>query len=737
MTRRWAGLIAALAVMLCLVPPPLPSAAAAPRRQVTVDQKGGLVNQVVRVSWRGFKPSSSNTLLDTTYYVVRVYQCRGSRPASVAECYGSSTYRYPGKANNIVIPDGPSNAVTTVTQANGTGQAEVEVRTKRESSTLGCDSTRACSLVVVPNDGDPAQPDLDYSTGTQAQIDQPWAWAKRVVIPLNFSRAGETCRLKQADAAAAGSPGARRLMEQWQPALCQGSKPTDIDYSALGEPEARSAFGGKRLDLGLTTLPDTNTPTRPYTYAPIGISGIAIAYRIDDFETGRPITDLKLTPRLVAKLITQSYGMTGLCSEGVKDCNRAVSGNPLDLFADPEFQRINSAHEWSPMGWPTVVSGENDLAYELTRWLAADGETRAFMTGGRAPGGMHVNRHFKGVRYPVTNFSGRDPYPKFAHGYIPVLGLGEVARFLVTNRDNSENYEKDDHGNYPKTPPYSVGKRGLIAIVGTADAAALRFPVAKIRNAAGRYAGPTERAMRAATDGTRAGKDKITRLVDFGRRAPAAYPLTMIHYAQAPTGGLDKAKAEKIARFLDHASGTGQRRGLSPGLLPPGYVPLPDSMRAQTRQAAGEVRAQKGKLPGQGGDHPTTPKPTDQPKVPKAGPSPSITLPVVAGPAPMGGRLSSGVSPMVRWLLPTLLGGGLGAALLGSVLWGTGSAHSLRPTLRQPPRPPRLRPPGPPPGPSAEVLSDVPGISPPGRPPGSRSGRASRGRHLRRGRRRA
>ncbi len=649
---------------------PKPSVTWSPdaKRKVTVDQTTQLVNQVVKVSWSGFTPSSDTFLTDSTLHVVRVYQCRGKAPASVADCYGSGGYDYPGKAKGAsVLPDGPTNAVTTITQKNGRGTAEIEVRTIRESASLGCQGEEDCSLVIVPNDGDPARPELVGQLGNTSNLDSEWAWAGRVVVPISFAASSSTCELADADVRASGSAQARRLIEQWQPGLCRAKEEVDLDFTSLGEPQARAAFSSKSIDMAVTSRPDTNAPGRPFTYAPVGISGIAIAYRIDDADTGKPITDLKLTPRLVAKLITESYGMSATCTDGVEDCNKAVKGNPQEIFQDPEFLKLNGEeHSWPSSGWPLVVSGENDLAYELTRWLKSDADTRAFLAGARAPGGMKVNRNFKGISYPANSFEARDPDKRFIHGYIPLLGLGEVARFLVTNRDNSENYVKDAKGNYVKTAPYPVGGRGLIAIVSTSDSEALRFPVARIRNAAGAYVAPTDGSMQAALRHLKSSGGGVTQEVDHTAKDARTYPLTMVHYAMAPTNGLEKGTAQKIARLLDHAAGAGQKAGTGPGTRPVGYIPLTSAMRAQTRKAAAEVLAQKGTLPEPPADAPPSVQtPASQP--------PAVSLPLITeNAAPMGGRLSADAGALIGWLLPVLLGVGVASALIGPVLYGTG-----------------------------------------------------------------
>jgi hypothetical protein len=62
--------------------------------------------------------------------------------------------------------------------------------------------------------------------------------------------------------------------------------------------------------------PDQAPPDQPLVYAPVGLSGLAIAFNIEhqpdpggpeDVKLdGQLFTSMKLTPRLVAKLLTQS-----------------------------------------------------------------------------------------------------------------------------------------------------------------------------------------------------------------------------------------------------------------------------------------------------------------------------------------------------------------------------------------------------------------------------------------------
>ena len=63
----------------------------------------------------------------------------------------------------------------------------------------------------------------------------------------------------------------------------------------------------------------------------MSVTGLVVAFQIDDAD-GKPVTDLKLNARLVAKLVTASYRSGG---------NPAVINNPVNIFRDPEFQALN------------------------------------------------------------------------------------------------------------------------------------------------------------------------------------------------------------------------------------------------------------------------------------------------------------------------------------------------------------------------------------------------------------
>lgn len=592
---------------------------------VTVNQTSNLVNQMVHVSWTGFTPSSTS-LYDAaaTDYPVMVAECRGTNPSSLTQCYGANN----GGVQGASGPDGPMNTAYSTTATNGTGQLDVQVLTSLENQFLGCDQNHPCSLVVVPAQGGNvfvtppqcADHSVDIGGSAIGQLAFSTAhgqcsWLTRIVIPLKFAPTPAACPLKNAQFSMAGSPMMARAMAQWLAGLCAGSHGLAIGYnSTVPEPLAISEAAGGLADVALTTRPASadgisTSGRHQFVYAPVAVSAVSIAYWIDNPGTGKPVTSLKLDQRLVDKLLTQSYDFqnegTGCTAppppRGI-GCDKGVaSSNPITLFADPEFKKLNPAVQpvtgfGSAFQVPTVQSGHSDMTWTVTRWIAASADASKFQQGTPDPWGMRVNGYYKGLKYPLDSFTAMDPYPVIAHKYSPVFPLSLADSYQAENWDPGTSWEKDQDGNFPKDPIQIPGERALIAILDQASAAAFRFPVAAIPNAAGRYAQPTNAGMAAALASmTPAGSGTLQMNLHGGNAA--AYPLTMVIYAMVPTSGVSQAKAAAIARFLDFAAGPGQTPGVRPGQLPAGYLPLPANLRAQTRKAAVEVANQTGNQP--------------------------------------------------------------------------------------------------------------------------------------------
>jgi hypothetical protein len=313
------------------------------------------------------------------------------------------------------------------------------------------------------------------------------------------------------------------------------------------------------------------------------------------------------------------------------------------------------------------------MTWEVTRWIANNHPAQNFMAGHFDRYGMHVNTDYLGLKYPLDSFTGQDSYPVISHKYSPVFPLSLVASYQVQNWEPGTFWEKDQFGNFPRDPIEIPGERALFAILDYGDAAAFRFPVARILNHSGHYVAPSNRSMTAALQAMREiGKNHITQHVDYDKAAKGAYPLTMVIYAMVPTSGVKPAKATAIAHFLDFVAGPGQTPGLQPGHLPPGYLPLPAKLRAQTVKAAQLVLNQKGNS--------LHPKPTASPSGPvSSSPAPRPARPKL-GAGVVTVRQAAQTAGPIRYALPILLIVS-GAATLGgasSLMFGSAAAISER-----------------------------------------------------------
>jgi hypothetical protein len=672
---------------------------------VTVSQTKDLVNEMVHVSWTGFTPSSA-VLYDqtSTDYPVMVAECNTLHPLRMKQCYGAEN----GGVQGAFGPFGPMNTAYATTAPKGTGQLDIQILTLAENQFLGCGLRHRCSLVIVPAQGgdtlsspphcddhsiDAGGTDLgQFAFSTQTGS---CSWKQRIVVPLSFAPAPTNCPLKKAAFSAIGSPMLLRAMNQWRAGLCASSNPMAVTFNAaITEPEAIADLPSGLGDIALTTRPGPTklVSNKTYTYAPIAISSVAIAYWVDNPVTGQPVRNLKLDPRLVAKLVTQSYNFENEgCGVGKPPkkigCDGAVDGNPFSLFADPEFKHLNPK-VLAPIGIgaafqvPTVQSGHSDMTFEITRWMSANKNSAGFVAGQFDPWGMHVNTNYLGLKYPLDSFTGQDSYPVIAHKYSPVFPLSLVASYQAQNWEPGTDWEKDQFGNFPRDPIQVPGERALFAILDNGDAAAFRFPVAKILNHSGHYVAPSAASMTAAIPSLITSKaNHITQRVDYKIQKAGAYPLTMVVYALVPTSGVKPTKAAAIARFLNYVVGPGQRPGVLPGELAPGYLPLPARLRAQTVKAATLVLNQKGNS--------LNPKPSTSPS---PSPGSSVATSPSSPSATSTTRLGQGVETvaqkgqtagLIRYVLPVLLIAGGVATLGGASSLMLGNAATIEERIRR------------------------------------------------------
>ncbi|MGA5702445.1 hypothetical protein [Peterkaempfera bronchialis] len=559
-----------------------------------------------------------------------------------------------GTQNNPLFSYNTTNEIDFGhTGADGTGREFFEVQTRNEAPQLGCgtpvrhpDGTvtgRPCWLVIVPQghldlDGQP------YADRTQVNAGSPVSstnWRNRIAVRLDFNPVGAACALGAKERDTTGSELVSDAMSSWQSKLCDTG--TVYGYTTLGDADARSRLAEKGDSLVFTsralgTATGTSPPPDKVAYAPVALTGLVIGFTIERQPrsdappavrgtAGTRVDSLDLTPRLVAKLLTESYGnspwgaVRSTTSGGTSGRVAAkgyawAAGNPPGLLSDPEFIRYNPefAHltvAENPSTDTDLVTalGHTDAARQLWRWLFADRQTRQFLKGQPDEWGMRVNPYFSvdpDLNPTGTAFADdRDDFPKSDpwktippgssdatveqsmtdfHPYVDDLHSGA----LHTRRaDQLWKSNWDPLASPPawKSPgPQTVGRRFMLTVTDAASAARFGLQTARLRNAAGEFTAPA-RATLLASAAKAVRQDGVLH-TDPATKVPGGYPLTLIVQAAARPAGLDAAARRDYAALLRYAAGAGQRPGDAPGDLPRGYAPMPQPLRAEALRTA-------------------------------------------------------------------------------------------------------------------------------------------------------
>ncbi|MBV9872296.1 MAG: hypothetical protein JO214_16925 [Frankiaceae bacterium] len=606
----------------------------------------------------------------------------------------------------------PSNETFGVTGLDGRGTAQFDVWTSAENASLGCTQTVACSLVAVPIMGiscDPeaaSLPPADRPTGKAAkkaaklceakgafapgQLVHPqgqndltvsgslwWSasnWRNRISVPLTFAVPSNACDVvsNSNTVDVYGSELLIQATSQWAPHFCLNPKLFKFTHVQTGEPEAANLLATKSATAAFVSNPPAAGYGQPVVNAPVAVTSFAITYSIDGAD-GQPYTKLRLTPRLLAKLLTESYP-----SElPVQQEFAALSHNPLNITLDPEFQKLNPG---ITKGVPATeaaaslltLASDSDVITSLTTYLNDDPSTRSWLDGKADQWGMKVNPAYKGIKLPVDKWpllSGFEPKEWYASDvndclhnspvpFLPLVAapmarlaeITEAMQFSISQSTTACS-QIDGTTTGEKLVPLgrqTTGYRFMIGVTSLPDADRYRLRTAAIQTTdAHTFVRPDDASMRAAVGFLKPDTSTGTWPVPIktlvtSKKAASAYPGTMVVYASMPTSGLSATDASDYSKLLNFVATKGQRPGQKVGELPPGYLPMTAAnglggLASYTVAAAKAVDAQKGELPaltGSGGKQPghhQSPPPTPTPSSSTSTPTGSqSSLPPVA-----------------------------------------------------------------------------------------------------------
>lgn len=540
---------------------------------------------------------------------------------------------------------------------DGNGRTVFWVQTAKESPHLGCgrvsedglDDPQSCWLVVVPRGGfdSAGNPRPAESAGAGDSPLSLTNFANKIAIELNFLPVSGFCTLGSQEVPTVGTELVTEAMTSWQPALCADG-PT-FGYAATGDSAAASQLLSGAVGapgLAFTVDPIVAPEGGPaIVHAPVAVSGMTIGFNIDfrpkafappevEARFGTQVEELKLTPRLVAKMLTQSYWGDIPIVPGSSPPEE-LGNNPQYVTYDPEFLELNPDF----LNFPPAASGPKGLMVangnsaanrEIWRWILADEEAVEWLEGTPDENDIVVNPSFDVLDLTA---GAREDFPKADDtcirvpatatadlctlDYRPYLDSYAFIAQRVLRDDVAEKFVWDPLRSPPQyvtSAPRSFGKRWAVGITETASTDRYGVYNVSLRNAAGEFVAPTEESMQAALKSMTDSDGDGVLEPDPTIEDPAAYPLTLVTYA-AVNATQEPAMLNDYATLLTYVSDKGQQPGTARGELPPGYLPLTPELREQTQTVAEDLRALAS----------PTPTPT---------PTPSDTAPAPQGPDP-------------------------------------------------------------------------------------------------------
>jgi len=371
-----------------------------------------------------------------------------------------------------------------------------------------------------------------------------------------------------------------------------------------------------------------------------------------------------LTPRLLAKLLTNSYtdSLPIFANHG------PVSLNPRNISQDPDFLAVNSdTDHWQYMdlkfggiGDALVPNSRSYLAERVWTYIMSDSEGRDFMAGKPDPFGMKINPWFSsdakinpsGTAFTLPNlsFPKSDPVEKpdtTSTGGLSPSGAINVVMWRPYLSDFEEGARATLTGNayelgawdvskqppgFGKTPRSPLGFRKVFAITTTTAAARFQSLQVALRNPAGNFVSPTLDSLQIAQNAmtpssANAGVYELDLSSEKTKAASGAYPLAVPIYAAINPLQSESETRLAYANLIKFAVTEGQNPGTEIGDLPPGYAPLSSKFVKTALEVSNEIKlggqdAEPGPNSGSQGNPDTTPSPQPTQQVIAAGITP-------------------------------------------------------------------------------------------------------------------
>lgn len=629
----------------------------------------------------------------------------------------------------------PAAEVAAFTRLDGTGEVEFEVRSAAENESLGCSSEVRCSIVVIPIMGISCEgsdavcrADGRLEPGSTNSLNSAvdgavstyfwWSesnWRNRFSVPLTFALAPDVCDVLD-DRAPVDFYGSELMAQaslQWAPAYCLRDDRFKFRHNRMSENAALRLVDTGEAVAAFTSRKAASTG-KAFGYAPVAVTGFAVAYISDLPENAGELTTLRLTPRLIAKLLTQSYA----ASTGGR-LHPGLENNPVTINKDPEFLALNpgvSQIDQETLATLLSQSEASDVIWAVTDYVASDPEAMAFVNGEPDPSGMVVNPFYKGISLPRDEWPLLDTWvrqsqqacdqtlriPYLTRVAAPVVSFRRIAEAVLDAWPNVQTVctraQTTDPWKQGRVERQPYGARFMLGLVTLGDAERFGLRTAELRTAGtgadATFVAPTSDSMTAALGSLTSAAPGDPFVLDQEALPDAAYPGTMVVHVAAPLSGLSATDAGHVTQFIQVATTEGQETGRGNGKLPAGFVPIASGgataqLYTSAQAVATAVTAQKGSMPqaptggggsggsaggGAGGGAGGTPTAATPPRsaAPAAGPA---TAPVAGLPADEAaadeaavvayGRTETQTSKVGSRAVPLAFGVGI-AGLLGA-----------------------------------------------------------------------
>jgi hypothetical protein len=549
---------------------------------------------------------------------------------------------------------------------DGTGSEVFSADTGLEAPGLGCGqhsliqpggtaTVPQCWLVIVPRESRSAE-NIDQCSVTDCPgVDTspmlPSVWQNRIAVPLQFRPVDESCSIGGNERRIAGSELATAAVTSWQPTLCNHPGSPPYQYSSLSDDQARQQLLGTlpgepgAVVISRPIDPTTVDPTDPPVYAPLTLSGLVIGFNIERIPinsgsqgydpaeqplAGIPVGHIYLTPRLVAKLLTESYKDQFDGENFLEKTNGYtwLQHNAISLISDPDFLQYNpefaalTTRQYYEAGGLIVEQPTADSAYEVWQWILSDREAGAWLEGQPDQWGMQVNPYYatnpdvnpSGVAFAnpsPNNYPKADPYeyqqpnvltsgvlprPLTMQDVLPYTNNVQVAAADTSAASDGATRQSNPAALTPdtawgKVPKQNPGTTFMISITDSASATTYGLQTASLSRAGDdgssrTFIVPTQGSILAGAQAMVPSSVNGVLLPNPSPQSASAYPLTALTYAAITPGALSASERVDYANFIAYGAGPGQIPGTAFGQLPPGYVPLPGPLQAQAEAAA-------------------------------------------------------------------------------------------------------------------------------------------------------